>query len=147
MKSNLLRLGGNPSGYAGSMDASEIDPIRKGVGQRIAAARELKGYSQTEVGNRFGVGKGTVSAWETGRGDPGIYRLRELAKLYDVSSDGLLWDGAPSIEAMQIAAQYDGLTEKQKSTWRALWLAYITDAGENGNSLPLPPKQSAHLKD
>lgn len=123
-----------------------IEPVRKQVGQRLAAARELKGLSQTEVGNRFGVGKGTVSAWETGRGDPGIFRLRELAKLYEVSSDALLWASAPTIEAMQIAAQYDSLTERQKSTWRALWMAYITEASEAGNNLPAAPTEDSRTK-
>jgi transcriptional regulator with XRE-family HTH domain len=31
-----------------------------------------------------------VSAWETGRGDPGIFKLRSLAKHYNVGADELL---------------------------------------------------------
>lgn len=116
-----------------------MDPIRKGFGMRLKAARLNKQMSQTQVGQRFGVGKETVSAWETGRGDPGVYRLRELAKLYDVSADALLWENSLSNEAMQLAAQYDGLTGEQQRTLRAVWMAYVTQSAKGGENLPLPP--------
>lgn len=105
--------------------------MRVRVGQRLGAARELQHLTQEQVALRFGVNKGTVSAWEKGRGDPGIYRLRELAKLYKVSADALLWEDAPSIEGMQLAAQYDSLNEKQRNTLRALWLAYIQESSDD----------------
>jgi transcriptional regulator with XRE-family HTH domain len=123
--------------------ADEIDPTRRGFGQRLGAARELKGLTQEAVGARFGVGKGTVSAWETGRGDPGVFRLRELAKLYGVSADALLWDNAPTIEAMQLAAEFDSLNEEQRRTLRAVWMAYITQSAAGGEDLPLPPVTTA----
>lgn len=91
----------------------------------------MKRLTQEQVGARFGVGKGTVSAWETGRGDPGVFRLRELAKLYGVSADALLWDSAPSLEAMQFAAQFDGLSDRQQRTFRAMWLAYFQEASSD----------------
>jgi transcriptional regulator with XRE-family HTH domain len=74
------------------------------------------------------VGKGTVSAWETGLGDPGIYRLRELATLYGVASDALLWEDSLTPEAMAFAADFDSLTEKQRATFRAVWLAFVKEA-------------------
>jgi transcriptional regulator with XRE-family HTH domain len=135
---NAFRLAEPPRIYPRSM-ADDIDPARQGFGQRLAGARELKGLTQAEVGERFGVGKGTVSAWETGRGDPGVFRLAQLAKLYNVTADALLSDSAPTIEAMQFAAQYDSLTEAQKSTLRILWMGWIQQAAEGGESLPMPP--------
>ncbi|MDT0138077.1 helix-turn-helix domain-containing protein [Acidovorax sp. PRC11] len=108
--------------------ANEIDPDRVGVGLRLKAAREAAGLSQHAVAERFSLNKATVSAWETGRGDPGVYRLRELAKLYKTSSESLLWDSAPSHEAMQIAVQFDALADRKKQTLRTLWIAFLADS-------------------
>jgi transcriptional regulator with XRE-family HTH domain len=123
-----------------------MDPIRKGFGMRLKAARLNKQMSQTQVGQRFGVGKETVSAWETGRGDPGVYRLRELAKLYDVSADALLWENALSNEAMQLAAEFDGLNEEQRRTLRAVWMAYVTQTAIGGENLPPAPSPVTEVK-
>ena len=132
MLSNLVRQGKPSAVYAWAVadekEPKPIDPVRQAVGGRLAAARELVGMTQAAVAAKFGVNKNTVSAWETGRGDPGIYTLRTLAKMYKVSADALLWEDAPSIEGMQLAAQYDSLTERQQSTLRALWIAYIAES-------------------
>lgn len=98
---------------------------------RLKAAREGKDLSQLAVAKLMGVNKATVSAWETGIGDPGIYRLRELSKIYSVSTDALLWEDGLTNEAMQFAAQFDSLTEKQRATFRAVWLAFIQNATDD----------------
>ena len=124
-----------------------IDPIRRGVGMRLAAARESKQFTQDDIAKRFSLNKGTVSAWETGRGDPGIYRMRELAKLYDISADAVLWENCLTNEALQVAAQYDGLTEKQKHTFFALWQVFVREAAsdfeveERMSITRVPPQQ------
>lgn len=108
-------------------DKPAIDPIRRGVGMRLASARELKGFTQQDIATRFSINKNTVSAWETGRGDPGVFRLRELSKLYDVSTDAILWENSLSPDAMKVAAQFDALSEKQKRTFYAMWMAYVQE--------------------
>ncbi len=110
-----------------------IDPTRVGFGMRLKSARENKGFTQADIATKFSINKATVSAWETGRGDPGVFRLRELAKLYDVSADALMWEDSLSPDALKIAAEFDGLTEKQKSTLRALWLAYISESSSDAH--------------
>lgn len=105
-----------------------IDPVRRGVGMRIASARESKGFTQDDIARRFSINKATVSAWETGRGDPGVFRLRELAKLYDVSADALLWEDSLTPEAMRFAAQFDSLTERQRRTFLVMWTAYAQES-------------------
>lgn len=105
-----------------------IDPIRRGVGMRLASARENKKLTQDDIAKRFSINKATVSAWETGRGDPGVFRLRELAKLYDVSTDALLWEDSLSPDAMKVAVQFDSLNEKQRRTFYAMWMAYIQES-------------------
>jgi transcriptional regulator with XRE-family HTH domain len=116
-----------------TQDERRADPVRQGVGLRLKAAREGRQLSQQEVADRFGIGKGTVSAWETGLGDPGIYRLRELAKLYGVAADALLWEDSLTPEAMRFAADFDSLSERQRSTFRALWMAYVKEAASDSD--------------
>lgn len=110
------------------MVKKDIDPVRAGFGMRLKAARLAMNFTQQQIADRFNVDVATVSAWETGRGDPGVYRLRELSKVYRTSSESLVWENAPSNEAMQIAASFDGLTGRQQQTFHTLWLAFLQDA-------------------
>lgn len=105
-----------------------VDPIRLGIAQRLKSARLAKGLTQQEVADKFEVNKATVSAWETGAGAPDAVRLRSLARLYDVSADAILWDDSLTPEAMKFAAQFDALTEKQRRSFKVMWMAYFEDA-------------------
>ena len=158
MLSNEIRLRGNPSVYAGGMPKADdkespaeqpIDPVRAGFGLRLKSARESKDLSQADVAARFGLNKATVSAWETGRGDPGVYRLRELARLYDLSADALMWEDSLTPEAMKVAVQFDSLNEKQKRTFYAMWMAYVQEAVSDAAveiDMPITKKKSAHVQ-
>lgn len=129
MMSNTIRHKIDARAYYYKMiEKTIIDPLRRGVGMRLAVAREAKEFTQDDIAKRFSLNKATVSAWETGRGDPGVFRLRELAKLYDLSADALLWENSLTPEAMKVAAQYDGLNEKQKRTFYAMWMAYVQES-------------------
>lgn len=57
--------------------------------------------------------------------------LGRLAKLYQVSADALLWDTALSNEALQLAAQYDGLNEREQARVRTLWMAFVQSAADD----------------
>lgn len=125
-----------------TQDDRRADPVRQGVGLRLKRMREVKGLSQSDVAKHFKVGKGTVSAWETGLGDPGVYKLRQLSKLYGVASDAILWENSLSPEAMQFAAEFDNLTEKQRGMFKAMWIAYVAEAASDekvGNHIPPVP--------
>lgn len=113
------------------MASEEIDSEKREIGLNLKGARKNAGMTLVQVGKKFGVSKQVVSAWELGRGDPGLVRLRRLAKLYNVSADALLWANAPSLEAMQIAAQYDALNEDQKKRLRAVWMAFVDLVASN----------------
>jgi transcriptional regulator with XRE-family HTH domain len=84
--------------------------------------------TQQQVADLFGVTKATVSAWETGTGDPGVYRLRELSRLYSAATDAILWEDSLSPDSMRFAAEFDSLSERQRSTFRAVWMAYVREA-------------------
>lgn len=125
------------------------DPVRRSVGTRLQKAREQRGLSQDDVAAQFDVTKQTVSAWENGRGDPGIYRLIELCKLYKVSADALLKEDALSTEAMQFAAQFDTLNAEKKRTFKAVWIAFVqsaVDDGEVESKMPVTKREKAKPK-
>ena len=111
---------------------------------RLKAAREAANLTQDAVASRFSVGKGTVSAWETGRGDPGVSRLRELAKLYKVSADAILWENALTNEALQLAADFDGLNERQQRTLKHLWMAFLADSKDDDDVEQAMPITKEH---
>lgn len=76
-------------------------------------------------------GRAAIGAWEDGRNVPDALVLRRLAKIYGQSTDALLWDDAASMEAMQWAAQFDGLKPAQQERLRAIWMAFIAEAADD----------------
>lgn len=92
--------------------------------QAAADKMSEKGYHLT---------KGALGHWETGRNVPDATWLGRLAKLYSTTLDSLVWDDSITIEAIQLAAQFDGLTERQKGTLKALWMAYITESTDDAS--------------
>lgn len=137
--SNLFRPHAITGTYPRFMVKDDISNERVGFGMRLKAARENVNLTQDDVAKRFDMNKATVSAWETGRGDPGVFRLRELSKLYKTSSESLLWENAPSNDAMQIAAAFDGLDERKQKTFRTLWMAFLQDAMADDRVSHIPP--------
>jgi len=52
--------------------------------------RKSRGLSQKALGDRLGLGQGTVSQWEVGRTMPDLQTVIALADFYGVSTDYLL---------------------------------------------------------
>lgn len=105
------------------------DPAeKKALGKRLASCRELKSWKQDYAAEQLGVTKAALSAWETGRNMPDALTLKKIAKVYDVSIDGILWDDSASLEAMRFAAQFDSLNDKQQRLFRTMWMAYFEEA-------------------
>lgn len=109
---------------------------RQGLGKRLAAARKLRDLTIEQAADQltargFPIGKQGVGHWETGRNVPDAIWLGRLAKLYQVSADALLWDTALSNDALQLAAQYDGLNEREQARVRTLWMAFVQSAADD----------------
>ena len=65
------------------------------TGEKIQALRTMKGWSQDELAEKLGTKGPNISRWETNRITPSADTLREIAKMFDVSVDYLLFDEAP----------------------------------------------------
>lgn len=80
-------------------DTESLDralPVRQEIGLRLQRARGARGLSLQDVARKIGgVTAETINRWE--RGVTGVYahRLRDLASLYRVSADWLLYGKAP----------------------------------------------------
>ncbi|MEM6745099.1 MAG: helix-turn-helix transcriptional regulator [Pseudomonadota bacterium] len=69
-------------------------------GDRLAAAREALGFSQSQLASRLGVRLGTVQNWESDRSEPRANKLQMLAGLLNVSIVWLLTgQGEGGVEA------------------------------------------------
>lgn len=104
------------------------DPARQALGARLKAARQRSELTQDAVAKEFHTTKGTVSAWETGRGIPNALDLCKLARLYEVSTDTLLTDDALSPEGLKFARQFDALDDNQRRAFKTLWIVYFAEA-------------------
>lgn len=109
---------------------------RKALGRRLAAARTLAGFTmegaaKALTGLGYPVSKAGVGHWETGRNLPDALWLKRLAKLYNSTLDALVWDESVTMEAMQIAVQFDSLNESEKGRLRILWDGYVRAAADD----------------
>jgi transcriptional regulator with XRE-family HTH domain len=57
------------------------------IGERIAAAREIYGWSQTRLAAELGVSRAGVSQWELGQTTPRPARLDRLAVIFNCSRE------------------------------------------------------------
>lgn len=60
------------------------------IAERLTAAREKVGLSQSEVARRIGATQAAISYFEQGLKIPSVPVLLNLAKLYNVSMDYLV---------------------------------------------------------
>lgn len=60
------------------------------IANRLLELRRNRGYSQEELAAKLGVSRQAVSKWERAESAPDTDNLIALARLYDISLDGLL---------------------------------------------------------
>lgn len=60
------------------------------LGERLKKSRERRGLSQTDAAKRLNINNKTLSRYENGGSEPDSETLKNLAELYDVSTDFLL---------------------------------------------------------
>lgn len=60
------------------------------IGDRIKAAREAAGMSQSDLARAAGVPRQSVSAWEKGAWSPGLYNSVILARVLNIPLEKLM---------------------------------------------------------
>ena len=91
----VVAISGNPA-FDLRVDARvSIEEALDGVAPRLRRIRELRGLTITEITERTGISKSTVSRLETGQRRPTLELLLALAHVYRVPLDELV--GAPDV--------------------------------------------------
>ncbi|SCB35174.1 Helix-turn-helix domain-containing protein [Bradyrhizobium shewense] len=80
---------------AAMMTADEQARHRLGIGARVRAARETRGYTEAQLAERLGVTPAFVALVEQGEADIPLYQLMHIADLLMVSLDGLVAGPVP----------------------------------------------------
>lgn len=68
-----------------------MEPKNETIGQRLRALRIAHNLTIPEVNQKTGISKGNLSAIETDKNNPSANALIQLAKLYGVSVDWILF--------------------------------------------------------
>ncbi|MBR0961761.1 helix-turn-helix domain-containing protein [Bradyrhizobium japonicum] len=80
---------------AAMMTAEEQARHRLGIGARVKAARETRGYTEAQLAEHIGVTPGFLAQAEKGEADIPLYQLMHIADLLMVGLDGLVAGTAP----------------------------------------------------
>jgi len=80
---------------AAMMTADEQSRHRLGIGARVKAARETRGYTESQLAQRLGVAPAFVAQAERGEADIPLYQLMHIADLLMVGLDGLVAGPVP----------------------------------------------------
>ena len=63
------------------------------IGSKIKAARKAAHMGQAELGEAIGIGKSSISEWESGKRSPDIDKVKDIAKALNVTPAYLMgWD-------------------------------------------------------
>ena len=108
------------------------------IGERIRSARKAAGMSQEELGRRLGIGKSSVSEWESGKRPLPMDVMEQISEELNVGVPYLMgWnvalDGNPIVSesfspaALDVARRYDTLSESAQKLISAVVLFESAD--------------------
>ena len=80
----------SPDEQAVMMTADEQSRHRLGIGARVKATRETRGYTEVQLAERIGVTPAFLALAENGEADIPLYQLMHIADLLMVGLDGLV---------------------------------------------------------
>ena len=63
------------------------------VAEKIRYFRDKLGFTQTDLAKRLGISRSAVNAWEMCLSTPSLANVVEMAELFHVTVDTLLFDG------------------------------------------------------
>lgn len=94
--------------------------------ERLLELRKKNGWSQEELGYKLDVSRQTISKWESGQTTPELEKLRNLAKIFEISVDELISeDDENNIEKKQLEKD-EKTSKKKKSNVLKLIFVYLS---------------------
>lgn len=105
------------------------------LADKLYKLRTNCGLSQEEVAEKMNVSRQSVSKWESGNSIPGLDKIVDLAKLYNVSTDYLLLDEIEELPEDVVVDTYEGFTAKEVTLEEAN--IYINQIKESSKKIAL----------
>lgn len=65
--------------------------LAKGLGRNLKFLRESEGMTQEQLAVAFDVNQNTISSWEVGRREPGLYHLCQMKQFFGVDLYRLIY--------------------------------------------------------
>ncbi len=72
------------------------------IAEKIAKLRKSEGLSQEDLANELNVSRQTVYKWESGIANPELEKIKNIAKMFDVSFDYLMDDDVETNEKKEV---------------------------------------------
>ncbi len=87
--------------------------------EKLCILRRKKGWSQEDLANEVEVSRQSVYKWESGKNVPDIEKIKELAKIFNISLDELLIDERELVYAPTnaVAENTSSPSEVEKTTY------------------------------
>jgi transcriptional regulator with XRE-family HTH domain len=110
----------------------------------LREAREVAGYSRSQLAGLAGVSAGTVKAWETGARAPRSVTQRRLAELLRIGFEDLEVDGPADAVDLRRLREALGLTQAQAAQLLGLDRSVLKRV-EAGVELPPDPRRMCRV--
>lgn len=69
------------------------------ISERLREMRMKAGLTQKDLGDKLGLGKSTISEWESGKRMPGLELVEDIARALGIDPGYLMgWSSSPSLE-------------------------------------------------
>jgi len=112
------------------------------IANRLFELRKQKNLSQEELAEKIGVSRQAVSKWERAESSPDTNNLIELARLYEISLDELLFTTEPVAKEKE----EDTETSKEKNEYVSIGLNGIHVREKDGSEVHIGLK-GIHIKE
>lgn len=89
-----------------------------GFAEKVASLRKAKGYTQYDLADTCGVSVDSVRRWETGKQEPRLSELKNLALALGVSAAALMGEDRIVIEHGGVRMEFPNTAEGLKSAQR-----------------------------
>ena len=79
--------------------------------EKLQLIRKSKGFTQEELADALNVSRQAVAKWESGQGYPDIANLISISKLFNVTVDYLVKDGACQVSPAAVSSDRPEIDE------------------------------------